>query len=215
MTKVTTTQTVEERLREKPVSPETQAFLIEQFRPFLFRMAIDILRHCPSATVYGDIDDWCQEAAKWLLHAAKHFDPDRGCKFLTLATIAVRRGLKRHADAHCTIVRVPALWVKQHRDVSRFRGQPFHREEALSLEGRELPPDEALMALEPDPHAEALHGHINKLPMRHRLVIEHHLAGLSHEEIARILKVTKSRIGQIYQVAIRKLGYYYGLQSAS
>lgn len=94
-------------LARKPLDRETKTALLREFRPFLHKSALAQLSMF-SGRGYGNQDDWYQEAAIALFKAAEKYDPTRGIKFHTFATICVSRDLQRVRQNKGSMVRTPA-----------------------------------------------------------------------------------------------------------
>jgi RNA polymerase sigma factor (sigma-70 family) len=93
--------------RARSGDPQAMEALIAANRGLIARVA---RRFAPQLGPAFDWDDLMQEGAIALLHALQAFDPERGCRFVTLAYVAVQRHLSREVARQCPAIRLPLEW---------------------------------------------------------------------------------------------------------
>jgi RNA polymerase sigma factor FliA len=178
-----------------------------------------------------EFDDYRQLAMVGLMEAIQRFEPGRGAKFTTFATLRIRgaifNGLEQLSERQQQIA--------FRRRVAADRAESLTPERLAQEPGRQLLEDlqeigvgvalgfilEGTGMIEPGPHAMAgdayaslelrrLHEHlwelVAQLPERERDLLErHYRAGVPFEEIARELQLTKGRISQLHKQAVLRL----------
>lgn len=164
-------------------------------------------------TVSLELLDLVSEGNIGLRRAAEKFDPERGCRFLTMASWWIHHAVYRAANERDLLIKVPeekraAFPSPLSLDSAIESGRDAAREDQLEIEdlnGQQ--PFDYVLVLERKEIVQQLLGRLNE---RERLVVEMSW-GLTNggevkrKEIARVLGVSRERVRQINNEALSKL----------
>lgn len=148
------------------------------------------------------LDDLIQEAILGLIRAAEIYDPAKA-KFSTYATYACRRAVQRCLAAQ-QLIRVPALSEREPR-ACHLEGIALNRnlqslDQALAIADRA-----ASCTVEQAEKTDQLRQAIEVLPPRYQRVLALRMRGETLRFIGREMKLSRERIRQIQQKALKRL----------
>lgn len=81
-----------------------------------------------------NIQDICQNGNLGLMRAVEKFDPDRGIRFGTYASLWIRQSIRRGLDCETRGIRVPIHMLERVRKVERVRNQLLSRTGSSTVE---------------------------------------------------------------------------------
>lgn len=126
----------EELLATKPVTMEVKEALIKRFTPLCWKMAYR-MRNYYNAKLYGDDEDWFQEATIILLAAMDEWDASKGAKFITYATNWIWFKLRNVQANKASLIRITAYKAARDSEaVQALTPSPFMIDE----DGRQYDP---------------------------------------------------------------------------
>ncbi|MCB5423823.1 sigma-70 family RNA polymerase sigma factor [Altererythrobacter sp. CC-YST694] len=207
--------------------PENRHRLFEHYRPFAARLAASqFARRARGNYERGDVEQLAYEA---LIQAIGRFDAARGVPFEAFARLRIRG----HIANHLAQVSEGAAQRHFRHRIERERlkslqdrgGEPLDALAALSalsaaialglmLEGERKPELHAIPDPAPTPYESLawrdLQGRVralvDSLPEREEFVIrQHYRNGVSFQQIAVLMGVTKGRVSQIHKAALDRL----------
>ena len=154
----------------------------------------------------ADLRDLLSEAMLVLCRAVRRFDPERGLRFTTYVGHAIWNDLSKFIRKHGHCVTLPVRDPKD-EDLHNSASQVWAG--VLSLDaGADLCP----RATEAEPEDDTLdrlrHRYATLAPVcsaRERDTLRMRAEGMRYSDIAKIMGVTKSRVGQIVMRAIKRL----------
>lgn len=187
---------------KKTGSVELRNRLVEHYLPMADRIA---RRYCAQLAPQADKEALAGEARVGLIQAVEAFDPWRGSSFSTFAWYRIQGAIldaQRSADF-----------------LSRRHRRSVKRGEAMAPKQVELEHDQ-LVSLPYELDAiisqEGLEWRLHGLPLKEQTVLYLHFAiGLTQEEIARVFRLSQSRLSVIFNRAVTMLRVRERLESVT
>lgn len=195
-------------------TPEEREKIVQQYTPMVWKLAIQQFTTGIGRNL-GTVEDCVQVGMMALLDSIDKFDPERGCKFITYAYPAVARRIYQVANNTHGLIHVPGYTIPAAKDDANQSGRARDARRALSVNSRCIhdkwecnlpaPP-------EPEPHEGVTYDERVKLadamrrltPRERRVLLRTVGDGLTYEEVGAELGVSKERVRQIRNEALRK-----------
>jgi len=175
----------------------TEARQVEQHKPLVVSEALKLIRTLPGL----EMDDLVAAGSIGLLEAIRKYDPAKGTKFSTYAVIRIRSHILAEIR-RSRLIYVPDGSKTPWNDCGQI-GQSLDSGEYTEERGI---PCGALDSLLED----EVYSFIFTLPEREKKIFEFvDVGGLTFEEVAGILCVTKQRVHQIHARAVEKIKRFF------
>ncbi len=155
-----------------------------------------------------DYEDLMQEGRLALLRADEQYDPQRGVKFLTYATLAIQRAMSEHARHFAHPMKIPRLRGGRRIVVSCISfDAPLLDDGSRSTLADRLPEHEAEVGLSQmnDLMSLAEQALLKLKPQQQAVLKARFLDGRKLHEVGKDYGVTRERIRQIESKALRLL----------
>jgi len=191
---------------------EVEERLLGQFDRLCWQLAQRAYNRVSRADVAAEADDYHIVAQTELLHAGRHFDAERGLRFMTYAYMRIWGKVRCAVHQINGVIRVPShAWAAGHK-YAAFRDRAAN---ILSLSEWGGEEDVAAPSADEDlgtESLESLHAAVSKLNPREQHVITRRF-GLDREPPATLqslgdeLGITKERVRQLQFAALERLQY--------